>query len=815
MPSSQTSHEAVMSSCRMHEGDTEADQLRRQNAELRNRLTKLSEATLRITENLDFDAVLQEVIDSARTLTGARYGALLTYDQAGGIQDFITSGLTPEEIELLTISPKGLGLLGYLNDVREPLRVSDIASHPGSVGFPENHPPMKTFLGMPVRHHGEHVGNIYLTEKDGGREFTSEDEETLVMFASQAAHAISNGRRHEEALVAKADLEALVNISPVGVAVFDARTGELALVNQEARRIIGDVGSQDMPWEQVLELLTFQRADGRELSLSDDPMMRVLRSGETVRAEEIIINLPDGRSVPTLVNAAPIYSEQGEIVSVVVTTQDMTPLEEVGRLRAEFLGMVSQELRTPLTTIKGSVAALSGAMSSSNARESVQLVRIVDQQADLMRAQINSLIELTHIQAGTLSISPETVDVLPLVDTAIREFQRGQPGNPVEKNIPPGLSQIMADGQRIVQVLYNLMSHASKYSPQSSTIAVSAVNDDLYVAVSVSAIRIGMAAPESSRLFRKFSRIRPGDPTEMTGGDDLALAICRGIVEAHGGRMWADSGESGRGIVLTFEILVSEEVTENAAPGSAQEHDPSEVASGQSPQILVAVDDTRTLGVVRRILSRADYAPVVAAGSGEVDRLMWEEKPQLLLLDMADLGNDSFDVIRNVSGTYDVPVIVMSEPGDGDKIVRAYEMGADGYIVKPFSPTELVARIRASLRNRPGSRRSQKPEGYSLGGMAINYEGRVVTVGGHQVQMTATEYNLLFELSTKAGRVLTQDELLQRVWGPEFLGQPEVLRSYVRSLRRKLGDNARNPSYIFTEHGIGYRMTQPQPQPTP
>ena len=99
--------------------------------------------------------------------------------------------------------------------------------------------------------------------------------------------------------------------------------------------------------------------------------------------------------------------------------------------------------------------------------------------------------------------------------------------------------------------------------------------------------------------------------------------------------------------------------------------------------------------------------------------------------------------------------------------------------------------------------------------MAINYEGRVVTVGGHQVQMTSTEYNLLFELSTKAGRILTQDELLQRVWGPEFLGQPEVLRSYVRSLRRKLGDNARNPSYIFTEHGIGYRMAQPQPQPAP
>ena len=90
-----------------------------------------------------------------------------------------------------------------------------------------------------------------------------------------------------------------------------------------------------------MELLTFQRADERELSLGDDPLMRALVSGETVRAEEIVINLPEGRSVTTLVNAAPIYSEQGEIVSVVVTTQDMTPLEEMDRLRAEFLGMAS------------------------------------------------------------------------------------------------------------------------------------------------------------------------------------------------------------------------------------------------------------------------------------------------------------------------------------------------------------------------------------------------------------------------------------------------------------------------------------------
>ena len=207
---------------------------------LRTRLSKLSEASLRVSETLDVNTVLKEVIDNARDLTGARYGALLTYDQSGGIQDFLTSGLSAEEIERLTISPKGLGLLGYMNEIREPLRLADISSHPNSVGFPENHPPMKTFLGMPIRHRGEHVGNIYLTEKEGGREFTGEDQDVLVMFASQAGSAIFNARRYREEQQAKADLEVVVRSSPVGIVVVDAEDKDHHWsINDETKRIFG------------------------------------------------------------------------------------------------------------------------------------------------------------------------------------------------------------------------------------------------------------------------------------------------------------------------------------------------------------------------------------------------------------------------------------------------------------------------------------------------------------------------------------------------------------------------------------------------
>ena len=202
-------------------------------------LLKLSEASLRITQDLDLDTVLQGVIDGARMLTGARYGALLTIDSSGGMQDLITSGLTPEEQTSIASVPKGLGLLGYLTEIQEPLRLKDIAGHPRSVGFPEGHPPMKTFLGTPIRHGGRHLGNIYLTEKEAGQEFTLEDEEILVMFASQAALVINNAQAHGDERRARAEFEALIDSSPLGVMVFDGKTGDLLSVNEEARRILG------------------------------------------------------------------------------------------------------------------------------------------------------------------------------------------------------------------------------------------------------------------------------------------------------------------------------------------------------------------------------------------------------------------------------------------------------------------------------------------------------------------------------------------------------------------------------------------------
>ena len=786
----------------------EADKLRRDNEALRDRLFKLSESSLRISRSLEPHTVLQGVIDSACSLTNARYGALLTFDAAGGMADLITSGMTPAERGRLRDLPKGLGLLGYMSEIEEPLRLTSIAGHPSSVGFPKGHPPMKTFLGTPIHQLGERVGNIYLTEKEGGLEFTLEDEETLVMFASQAAMAIINARRYGDEQRARADLEALVDTSPVGVLVFDAKTMEVVSLNEETRRIVGGMHGGGRSLAELMGMMTFRRMDGREFSLDELPPVRAISRGEVVRAEEMVIQLPDGLTVTTLVNATPIFSEDGETVSVVATIQDMTPLEESERLRAEFLGMVSHELRTPLTTIKGSAATVLGASSVLDPAEMRQFFRIIDEQADHMRVLISDLLDVTRIETGTLSITPGPTDVADVVDQARSAFLRGGASNSIEVDLPPDLPRVGADAQRIVQVLDNLFSNASKYSPEGSAIGVSASQEDVYVAISVADEGRGVASAQLTNLFRKFSRLDRDDSHRHVPGEGLGLAICKGIVEAHGGRIWAESLGQGLGTRFTFTIPAVDEAASGPATGPGRlPDDPGRTARGRA-RILAVDDEPHMLRLVRNTLSEAGYTPIVTGSPDEVERLIQAEKPHLVLMDLTLPGTDGIELTKRILGIIDVPVIFLSGHGGDQDVAQAFEAGADDYIVKPFSPTELVARIEAVLRRQAASDRTKAREPYLLGDLTINYAERRVTVAGRPVQLTSTEYNLLFELSINAGRVLTHDQLLRRGWGPDYPDDSRLLRSFLKKLRRKLGDDADNPTYVFTEPRVGYRMAK-------
>jgi len=776
-------------------------ELRRENEALRERVARLSDAILRISASLDLDTVLREVVDSARALTGARLGLIVTVDAAGHVEDFVTSGFTRDEKAHMADWPDGSRLFAHFRDLDAPLRVSNLPAYVRELGFSSDRIYSNTVQSVPMRHRDVSVGNFFVGEKEEGKEFTSDDEEIVTLFASQAATAIANARAHRAEQRARTDLETLIDTSPVGVAIFDGATGELVSINQEVRRIFAELGQPGLALEELQRLLTWRRADGREVALADFNMAQLVSRGETVRAEEMTFTVPDGRSVKTLMNATPIRSKDGAVSRAVVTMQDLSPLEEFDRQRATFLAIVSHELRAPLISIKGSTATVLGASPTPDPTEMLQFFQVIDRQADLMRGLIADLLDHGRIVTGTLSVSPEPLAVAELVDQARNAFVSGAGRHTLSIDLPEDLPQVMADRERIVQVLSILLSIAASQSPDSSSIRIGTALDGVHMAISVTDQGRGVPPERLPQLFSRYGSAASGERKPGQVGTGLGLDICKGLVEAQGGRIWADSEGPGRGMRVTFTVPVAEET--HAPRGLVPGRSHLAPEGQEEARILVVDDDLQMLRYVRDALTEAGYALISTGDPGQVADLIQTHKPALVLLDLFLPETDGISLMEQVPELSDLPVIFISAYGRDETIVRALDAGAADYIVKPFSPAELAARVRASLRRRAG------PTPFVLGDLTIQYDQRRVAVADRPVQLTPTEYELLRVLSVNAGRVLTHESLLRQAWGERHRGappDPKLVRAVVKRLRRKLGDSAADPDYIHNERGVGYIM---------
>ena len=182
------------------------------------------------------------------------------------------------------------------------------------------------------------------------------------------------------------------------------------------------------------------------------------------------------------------------------------------------------------------------------------------------------------------------------------------------------------------------------------------------------------------------------------------------------------------------------------------------------------------------------------------------ENPDVVLLDIALPDTDGFDVLRWVRERSDVPVLMISARGEEIDKVRGLELGADDYVTKPFGYLELSARIRAVIRRAQSLPPMSGGGKFESGDLLVNYSSHEVFVKGKQVKLTPIEYKLLYQLTRNAGQVLMHDHLLTKIWGPEYLGELDYLRIYIRRLREKLEANPQQPVQILTERGLGYRF---------
>jgi two-component system KDP operon response regulator KdpE len=224
---------------------------------------------------------------------------------------------------------------------------------------------------------------------------------------------------------------------------------------------------------------------------------------------------------------------------------------------------------------------------------------------------------------------------------------------------------------------------------------------------------------------------------------------------------------------------------------------------------LLVVDDDKEILESITLAFGVDWpeATVIGAQSGaEALKKVVTESPNVMLLDINLPDTDGFTVLKRVREIADLPVLMVSARGEETDRVRGLDLGADDYVTKPFSYRELSSRVRAVLRRAQSLPPVSGAGHFEAGDIKIDYATHEVTLGGEPVKLTPIEYKLLYQLTRNAGKVLLHDQLLTKIWGPEYLGEMDYLRIYIRRLREKLEQNPQQPTHILTERGIGYKF---------
>ena len=228
-------------------------------------------------------------------------------------------------------------------------------------------------------------------------------------------------------------------------------------------------------------------------------------------------------------------------------------------------------------------------------------------------------------------------------------------------------------------------------------------------------------------------------------------------------------------------------------------------------KVLIVDDDPDVVEAIALAYKLESPASEVVTDDGEnVLATFKRENPTVMLLDIALSGTDGFDVLRKIREISDIPVLMISARGEEVDKVRGLELGADDYITKPFGYAELSARIRAVMRRAQSLPPVVGGGVFEAGPLHINYSTHQVSVNGRTIKLTPIEYKLLYQLTRSAGMVLQHDQLLTKIWGPEYLGELDYLRIYIRRLREKVEPDPQHPQYILTERGLGYKFAEPE-----
>ncbi len=497
------------------------------------------------------------------------------------------------------------------------------------------------------------------------------------------------------------------------------------------------------------------------------------------------------------------------------TRPAMVSEADAQRYAPELLSLISHELRTPVAAIKGFITTLLSNHRYWDDDEREAFLESVNQSADQLSRLVENVLEMGRLDKG-VQLHKRPVRLASLVQRVFYDlgFRTGHCEfvNEVSADLP----LLAIDPLKIERVLHNLVENAIKFSIQRGRIRVFARVTEQNIEIGVEDQGIGIAPEHLPHIFKPFYQVEQKDvPHEGVG---LGLSIVKELIGAHGGRVWAES-QPGKGSTVYFSLPGKEE-TIRIQPDYAAPLPPLAVSIPEHPAgkrhklngsatVLVVEDDMQLLRALRTYLSAQGLEILTTTRGSTAVEIVETTRPDLVLLDLCLPDVDGLTVCEQIRCFSNIPIIIITGQTADHHKVRGLALGADDYLVKPFSNQELLARVRAVLRRARISNGVERPQPLKFQGLEIDPTCYAVKTLKGSTDLTPTEHKLLFYLASNAGQVLTHQQILAQVWGYECDEQTQYLWVNISRLRKKIEQDPGQPHYILTEPGIGYRFAEP------
>jgi PAS domain S-box-containing protein len=495
-----------------------------------------------ITQELNLDNLLVRILTISAEMLAGQAGLIILRKEEGGWEVAATHGIPP-------------AFLRYL----DPL-LAEVKYHEDPAGFelPEINRLLQnlartaslgllTGVGLPLIAHNRVIGVIFIFRNYAGV-FSANDRALLQSFADQAAIAVQNAELYTQVSREKQRMDALLDSAADGILILTAdhiiercNPALARMLGMPVENIRGQAHENVIRWSRQKEGMTLEQAEAGGWPLT--PNATLYTEGDLER--------PNSRPLPVGITYAPLLSPEGNLINIIATIRDITRFREAEELKSTFVSVISHELKTPVALIKGYVSTLRREDATWDRKVVQDSLEVIEEEADHLTELIENLLDATRLQAGALAINQSDLALNHLAERIAERFRTQSSIHNIIVDFPPDFPVLLADEDRISQVLSNLISNAIKYSPQGGEIRISGQVHSKQVVVCVSDEGPGIAPGDIPYIFDRF--YRSTDVSRSTKGAGLGLYLARAVIEAHGGRIWVDP-KPGKGAQICFSL---------------------------------------------------------------------------------------------------------------------------------------------------------------------------------------------------------------------------------------------------------------------